>query len=283
MLARVNEASKELARANSVLDAKDAADAKGRDAEDAARIRAGDAPEDVRADRAGFDRDQEIKKINRELEEKAADARAKREAAEQAKVDRDKVFRNPSNTPEQKAKVALTANAADNQADEAERDLQTAQSIAEQRRRGVNIQSDAKVSDAQGDKAARLKREQDAADAKAQREKQQAEDKARREREAAARAAEQTAAGRNRDLAGVGRDAVSLIPKGASEKARAAVEAAAAKLNDGDQGGEVAALLKLVEQMAGYIEGTQGKESANAVKISQLEARITALRNNGKK
>jgi hypothetical protein len=270
--AEISALVKEIAAANAILDAKDAADGAERDAADAARVRGGAAPEDVRAERAAFDRDRELERLNRSLDPKATAAQAKFDDAQKAQGNAEDVEDNPRATAEDRAKAIKAAKDARAAFDEAKREFDAAKAVVIEQRRGVNAKYESEIGDAAGDKSTRLKREQ-----------QQAEAKARREQEAAAREADQSAAGRNRDLAGVGRDAVSLIPKGASDKARAAVESAAAKLNDGDQGGELAALLKLVEQMAGYIEGTQGKESANAVKISQLEARIAALRNNGKK
>jgi predicted nucleic acid-binding Zn-ribbon protein len=101
--------------------------------------------------------------------------------------------------------------------------------------------------------------------------------KARKEKDEA-RAQEREEAKRRREQGAVGREAVSLIPKGATENARAAVEAAAARLQDGDQGGEIARLLELVSQMAGYVQRTQGDQSAHATKIAQLEARINNLK-----
>jgi hypothetical protein len=102
--------------------------------------------------------------------------------------------------------------------------------------------------------------------------------KQEKEADDARRDAERDALARQRAEAAAGRDAVSLIPKGVSEKARAAVEAAAASLQDGDQGGEVERLLELVSQMAGYVQRSQGTQSAQATKISQLEARIKELK-----
>jgi hypothetical protein len=108
-----------------------------------------------------------------------------------------------------------------------------------------------------------------------QRKQKELEDKKAKDE---ARAQEQEEAKRRREQGAVGREAVSLIPKGATENARAAVEAAAASLQDGDQGGEIARLLELVSQMAGYVQRTQGDQSAHATKIAQLEARINNLK-----
>lgn len=108
--------------------------------------------------------------------------------------------------------------------------------------------------------------------------KRKSEQEADRKAKEAVREQERQEVERLRAQSQVGRDAVSMIPKDASNKARAAVEAAAAKLQDGDQGGEMDRILSLVESMARYIEKTQGKDSAKAIKIAQLEARIKNLK-----
>lgn len=106
-------------------------------------------------------------------------------------------------------------------------------------------------------------------------EKSEAEKK-QREEAAEARRAEAAAARRLRDEAGVGRDAKGLLPKGVSDRFRNAVEAAAAGLQDGDQGGEVEKIAALMEVFANAV---QGRSRAQDIKIDQLQAQIKELRN----
>lgn len=270
--AEIAALAKEIAAANAVLDAKDDADAAERDAADAARVRGGAAPEDVRAERAAFDRDRELERLNRSLDPKAAAAQAKFDDAQRADTNAARVADNPNATQEDRKKALDEAEKARKAFEEAKREYDAAKAVVTEQRRGVNARYQGEIGDAAGDKTDRLKSERE----KAERKQQLEAEKKRREQEAEAER-------RTRDAAGIGRDAVSLIPKDASDRARAAVEAAAAKLRDGDQGGEVAALLTLVEQMASFVIKTKGEGSANAIRIKQLEADIKAMRGNQKK
>jgi hypothetical protein len=74
-----------------------------------------------------------------------------------------------------------------------------------------------------------------------------------------------------------GRDAVSALPKNVSEKFRAAVEAASAGLQDGDQGGEIEKLVGYMEQLAAATSRNRTVSEAQRIKIEQLQKRISEL------
>jgi hypothetical protein len=118
-----------------------------------------------------------------------------------------------------------------------------------------------------------LDRTRKQAEEKQQREadrKAKAEDAERRKQEAEAGRREKTAAG-------LGREAVGVLPKGVSDKFRAAVEATAAGLQDGDQGGEIAKLISYMEQLAAATKNNRAVTEAQKIKIAQLEARLKDL------
>jgi hypothetical protein len=104
-----------------------------------------------------------------------------------------------------------------------------------------------------------------------------AAEKAERDKAKADRDAQRAAAGRTRGEAAAGRDAVGLIPKNASAKLRAAIEAAAAGLQDGDQGGEIEQLAALMEKLAAAAARNKAASEAYKTKLAQLEARIKNL------
>ena len=70
---------------------------------------------------------------------------------------------------------------------------------------------------------------------------------------------------------------MGLIPKNASAKLRAAIEAAAAGLQDGDQGGEIEQLAALMEKLAAAAARNKAASEAYKTKLAQLEARIKNL------
>lgn len=107
----------------------------------------------------------------------------------------------------------------------------------------------------------------------------EAAQKAAAERAAAKAALDQDRAGRDRlaEEKAIGREARSIIPKGASDRLRNAIEAAAQGLQDGDQGGEIEKLADMVSRLAQAAEKSQSATAAQKIKLAQLEARIKEL------
>ena len=93
----------------------------------------------------------------------------------------------------------------------------------------------------------------------------------KKEQERAAREAEN----QSRKEAGIGRSAASLIPKGAPERLKRAINTAAEKRQDGDQGGEILKLVSMMEEMAKYI---RLKDSKTKIDLSNLQEQIKNLR-----
>ena len=111
-----------------------------------------------------------------------------------------------------------------------------------------------------------------------ERERKEREDLARKEEERRDNARESRA----RDEAGVGREALRILNQSSSslsgdafQRGQAAVEEIVAKLQDGDQGGELDRLASLVEHLASAV---QGKNKATDVKIDQLQQQIKNMR-----
>ena len=271
--AELKAVAREIAAANAILDAKAAADAAVRDAADAAAVRGGKAPEDVKAERAAFDRDQQLETINRGLEPKAAETQALYDDAAKAAGNAQRVAANPDATKAQIDAANKAAEEAKAAFEAAKKEYDTSRAVAEEKRRGVNAEYAGAVADAAGDKSQRLAREKQKADEQAAREKAKAD----REKAKADSDAQRAAAGRTRGEAAAGRDAVGLIPKNASAKLRAAIEAAAAGLQDGDQGGEIEQLAALMEKLAAAAARNKAASEAYKTKLAQLEARIKNL------
>lgn len=175
---QLREVAREIAAANAILDARDDADASERDKQDADRIRGGEAPEDVRADRAAYDRDRQLESINRKLEPKAATTQALFEESQQAAGNAQRAKEDPRATREDKERAAKEAEAARAAFERAKREYDAELAVAMEQRRGVRANFEGNVADAGFDKQTRLQKE--AAD-KARKE---AADQARKEREA---------------------------------------------------------------------------------------------------
>lgn len=97
-----------------------------------------------------------------------------------------------------------------------------------------------------------------------------------RERIEAQREAQRDSASRSTSEAGIGRQALSLLPKNVTEKFRKAVTAAAEGLQDGDQGGEIKELTELMQRLAAAV---QVRGTKTAVDLKNLESRIKQLEN----
>jgi hypothetical protein len=262
-----------LERRNKIQNADDSAFRAQRDREDAADIRGGAAPEDIKIRRAKEDAAIELRRIDREEEIAKAGIREASNAVIKAEGELGVTQVSPRATTEQIEAAQKTVVELRARLTEMEARAQDAERINQARRREVRERTTGRIEGFQEDRQTRIQREEQL---KAAQEKRAA-DRLAKQQEENTRRTQQSNEARDREAAGLGRAAVSLIPKSVTDKARAAVEAASAKLQDGVDGNEVADMLGLVERMATYIQRVDGKNSANAIKIAQLEARLRAL------
>lgn len=258
---------------NRIQNADDSAYKAQRDREDAAAIRGGAAPEDVKSKRARDDAAMELRKIDREEGIARAGLRDASNAAIGAEGNLNIIKQSPNATPEQIAEAQKTADELKERLRVMEQKAEEQRRINSSRRREVRDRAQGRIEGYQADKDDRLQRE---ADQQAARAKRDADDKASRE-DAARRKAETDASKRDREAAGIGREAVGILPKGVSEKFRAAVEAASAGLQDGDQGGELERLAGYIEKLAASAQRNKAVSEAQRIKIAQLEKRISQL------
>lgn len=183
-----------------------------------------------------------------------------------------------------KDKTAETEAAARNAQADAEKRAQEAQkqqaAADAARKEAERAQQDAVDKRAQGqdtvavvDRKAALEDQARAAREEAARKRQEQADA--RKSEKLARDSERDREKDRDDAAGMGRSAMQMLPKGVSEQFRKAVTKAAAALQDGDQGGELAELAKLMDRLAIAVErrdAKKGMDIANlAHRIKQLE------------
>lgn len=121
-----------------------------------------------------------------------------------------------------------------------------------------------------GEADAKDAKEKAAEDKRITEKKQRAKDKEDRD----LKSEERSESARIREAAGIGKSAASLIPKGAKESLRKAIENAAAKLQNGDQGSEIEDLAKMIESLA--VSASSAKK-VNKVNLAALQERIRKL------
>lgn len=134
--------------ANDVLNAQQDAASKRRDVEDAARIRAGEDPDMVAKDRAVFDRDQALDRINREQAGEIDKLNRLLSNSETANANAAAVAADPRATPDDLAKAATKASEAAVAYEQARDNYQRSAAIADARREGVRADYDKAVGDA---------------------------------------------------------------------------------------------------------------------------------------
>lgn len=264
-----DDATAALHRHNQELDAKDKADAAARDRTDAAAIRGGAAPEDVKAQRAKDDGAKEIEQINRELDAKAAGVNSQNNLIGDKKFLIGQQEANPNTDPKELEKSKKELADMLEKFERAKADFASAQTIAAEQRRGIRESTSGKVEDLGADKHQRIQKEQQKLEEEGRQaiKKQQAADDAEQRKAESDRVRGIRGEGAE---AKIGRDAVKLLPAGVSDQFRKAVEKAAAGLQDGDQGGEIKELTKLMNQLA----------KASQVKGTKTDADLAELRRN---
>jgi hypothetical protein len=175
--------AQEIAAANKILDAVREAEGKERDVEDQNRVIGGEAPEDVKIQRAAWDRDRELERINRDLEPEAKQAQAIFDDSRVAKLNAQRVEANPDATREQKQQAREAAAEAEKRSQKALEDYSTSKQVAEQQRRGVRADYEGTVASATDEKARRIAKEKERAEEQRKRDeekkKRQAEKDAR--------------------------------------------------------------------------------------------------------
>jgi hypothetical protein len=256
----------EIAAANAVLDAASDADAKERDVQDAARIRGGAAPEDVRAERAAFDRDREIEKINRNLQNKGGPAQALFDDAQTARGNAQRVGSDPRATAEDRKKAADEAVEAERKANEALAAFEAAKKVAAEQRRGVRAEFEGTVADAAGDKKTRLEKEREA-------EAKRAADEQRRARSEGLSGDLDAATGRRDDLARRGAAKIA-----GSSNQNPILQGIGNQLADGTDAREIA---RIGQQIAAK-QGELGATTVAALQkmmteLANQQARVAAL------
>ena len=251
----------ELKSAHARLDAKDDADSAAQDRADAKAIRDGVPEEDVRANRAKINHQKGLESINREVEDKLVGLQESFELAKKQRANVEELDRSGIATPEDIKKAKAEAEQFEADFQRRNKAAEDARAIANDKRRGLNERTQGTIEDAVGDKRERQEREQQKKD----QEKEREDAKREREKAAADRDREKSTSG----VARQGEEAVRLLPKGVSEEFRKKVEKVSAGLQNGDQGGEVKELIKLMDQLAEAV----GKKSAKG------DQDMTALRN----
>lgn len=259
--------SDEIAAANKILDAKDAADAKARDRADAEAIRNGGAPEDVRAKRAADDAEKEIERINRGLVQKRADTNAAYDMIGITKGELGTLERDPK-TKREDIEAAMQAVAAAEAAfARSKLELAIAEEVAAQQRRGVREGAAASVDGFSFEKQQRIERE-----------RQQAERDARAEQLRRERAERQVSRTHLSDAA----DKLDATARGDAGKFRnaglhvggelgAVLQDIAGKMADGTNEQEIA---KLSQQ---FLAATQGFGGATISAMRQMISNQQAL------
>jgi hypothetical protein len=274
--------AQEIAAANAILAAKDAADSAERDAADAARVRGGKHPEDVQAERAAYDRDRKLEQIDRGLEPKAATTQTLFDDARQAVINEERVKQDPRATREDVAKAVKEAEDARKAADAAKKEYDAAAAVAAEQRRGVRAAASGKIDELGAEKRERIGKERE----KLAHEGEQEIAKALRKEEAAKRKADaeqKVAAGQKlaatsfeREERG-GRESGSLNLKSRAE---------AAMKGQGSSGGDgESEMVGLVQRLVSWAEGqgSQGGGSGVSAKdFALLKRQVENLEGRGK-
>jgi len=242
---------------NEILNADDAAYRAKRDREDASAIRNGANPENVKIKRVQDDEAAALRKLDREDEQKRAGLGAAKNAVLDAQEQVEKGMVAPDATPEKTAAAEAVVAELRKRLEKMEEEISQSERINGAKRTEIRERSAGKVEDLvdrRGDRKAA--------------EEKQAADAAARAAEAGARRAEQTKTGQRDGAAKAGRDAVALLPDGTRKEFADSVKAVSKRLQDGDQGGELAELAGLMRDLA----------SSTITKTSKIDGEVAALR-----
>lgn len=201
------------------------------------------------------------------------DARRKVDDAEGAsgrkarlEIDLGKVRGSLGETDLEAARKKEEVNAARIEAERARREAQTDEVIAGEEVGGLKgrYEKDRERRRIQTDQRVREAKDRDERKAEAERSREEA-GRERRETEKD---------GRSKEQAGIGRAALNLVPKEATENFRRAVQRAADGLQNGDQGKEIEELAKLMNRLTNAVEI---KGTKTQVDLSNLKERIKRL------
>lgn len=168
------------------------------------------------------------------------------------------------------AEIDAAAEKTADEADRAAKEANRAKLAAENKRRILEETAPLAVATFQEESRGRQTQTSGAAAAAEQRAATQiARDEQRRQNEIAKQ---------QREAAGIGRTAEGLVPKGASDELRKAVSKVATGLQNGDQGGELAEVVRQVNLLAEVVgvKGTKTETEITALiqKVSQLQGQI---------
>lgn len=270
----IEEQVSALERRNRIQAADDKAYAAQRDREDAAAIRGGANEQDVKIKRAQDDAVIAKRRIDQEEEAKQAGLRDARNAEIQAEGEKQVIDLLPSATQEQRDAAAKAVQEARKRREEMEAEAEEARRIAAARRTEIDNRTGQTVDKLQAEKEEKAeKARQDEA-----RKAQQENDRKKREQAQQERRQSGSRRGQDREAGALGAEAVDMIPEGTRQQGREAIERIAKGLKDGDQGGELAELYKLLGQMADNLSasdaGRKSEIQALRTKISNLEGQI---------
>lgn len=173
----------QLERVSELERARAQADAAARDRQDAARIRAGEAPEDVQAQRARDDAAAEKAAIDAEIDRARARDAAAAANSMGSRFEAERLENDPTATPKAREDARRKAEADLEAARRADDERIRAEAIGAERRRGVDERAAGTVERLEAQKVERLRREALREAEKQERERERAEDEARRRRE----------------------------------------------------------------------------------------------------
>ncbi len=264
----LKDIARDIAAANEIIEAKQASDAKARDVTDAARERAGEAPEDIRVERAAYDRDQRKDAVDRGLGPVRAKTQALFEDAEIAKANAATVAADSRATKPAIDDANAKAKAAEKLFLDAKKEYNTAAAVASEKRRGIVSEYTGEVADAEADKAERLKKQAEAAKAKA-------EAKKLKDYQLAARARKGDGAD-GITTASLGMDAAKEAREMGNERGADQLERKARELMKNPSQDGSKRLMEMMESMLNWAEN-QTSDDKGASRIDALEKKLLIL------
>jgi hypothetical protein len=253
----------ELDSVRKVTAAEDKVTAAKRDNEDAAAIRAGANPEDVKAKRVQDDAALAKSRIDWELNNDKKLLLEKQKLAEEASRGLEKLKADPGASPEQIQEAEAILEKAKKIAADAERKFAEKTALAPLKKEEIDTKAAGRLADLNATKDARIRREKDDADRKAATETQREQG---------------SDAGRPLDAGEVGLKIEKLVPDGVSASFRAAVEKASAALQDGGTAAELEEMARLLAQLGGStnsaVAGLKSEIAAARQQIATLTAQL---------
>ncbi len=262
-----------LAHTKKVVAAEDALNAAKRDNQDAAAIRDGAAPEDVRVKRAVDDGIQAKARVDYELGLEKTMAIEKQNLAEKLQQELKKLQEDGGATAEQITTAQEVVTQATNEASNQDHKLRNESELAPLEKAAIDTRTQGKVSDLTAQKNTRIEREQKAKERPSMNASREKATENKASKEASDAEADRRSAGK------VGRDVEKMLPDNITEKFRAAVEKASVALQDGGTVKELSTIADLLTQL-----GASTNSSLTGVRsqIAAAQAEINILKQRGR-